>query len=49
MRSEETRMKAWNRIDGCLGADPSKAHGVAALHDGEAKLRVCYKKIAAKP
>ena len=49
LRSEETRMKAWNRIDGCLGADPSKAHGVAALHDSEAKLRACYKKIAAKP
>lgn len=49
LRTEETRMKAWNRIDGCLGADPSKAHGVAALHDGEAKLRACYKKIAAKP
>ena len=48
MRSEETRMKAWNRIDGCLGADPSKAHGVAALHDGEAKQRACYNKIAAK-
>jgi hypothetical protein len=49
LRSEEIRMKAWNRIDGCLGADPSKAHGVAALHDGEAKLRACYKKIAARP
>jgi len=49
LRSEEVRMKAWNRIDGCLGADPSKGHGVAALHDGEAKQRACYKKIAAKP
>jgi hypothetical protein len=49
MRTEETRMTAWSRIDGCLGADPSKARGVAALHDGEAKLRACYKKIAAKP
>jgi hypothetical protein len=49
MRTEDTRMKAWNRIDGCLGADPTKAHGVAALHDGEAKQRACYNKIAAKP
>jgi hypothetical protein len=49
LRTEDTRMKAWNRIDGCLGADPSKAHGVAALHEGEAKLRACYSKIAAKP
>jgi len=48
-RTEDTRMKAWNRIDGCLGADPTKAHGVAALHDGEAKQRACYNKIAAKP
>lgn len=49
MRSEDNRVKAWSRIDGCLGADPSKVHGVAALHDGEAKQRVCYGKIAAKP
>ena len=48
LRTEETRMKAWNRIDGCLGADPAKARGVAALHDGEAKERACYAKIAAK-
>jgi hypothetical protein len=49
MRTEDTRMKAWNRIDGCLGAEPSKAHGVAALHDGEARTRACYAQIAAKP
>ncbi|MEO7731841.1 MAG: hypothetical protein ABIY55_12770 [Kofleriaceae bacterium] len=49
LRSEEARMKAWNRIDGCLGADPAKTHGVAALHDGEARERACYQKIAAKP
>jgi hypothetical protein len=49
MRAEETRMKTWNRIDGCLGADPSSAQGVAALHDGEAKTRACYNQIAAKP
>jgi len=48
-RTEDTRMKAWNRIDGCLGADPTKVHGLAALHDGEAKQRACYRKIAAKP
>jgi hypothetical protein len=49
LRTEDQRMKAWNRIDGCLGADPAQAHGVAALHDGEAKERACYQKIAAKP
>jgi hypothetical protein len=49
MRIEETRMKTWNRVDGCLGADPPPAHGVAALHDGEARARACYSKIAAKP
>lgn len=48
-RTEDTRMKTWNRIDGCLGADATKVHGVAALHDGEAKQRACYNKIAAKP
>jgi hypothetical protein len=49
MRTEDNRMKAWNRIDGCLGADPPPAHGVAALHDGEARTRACYAQIAAKP
>ncbi len=49
LRIEDTRLKAWSRIDGCLGADPTKARGVAALHDGEAKQRACYNKIAAKP
>jgi hypothetical protein len=49
LRTEDTRMKAWNRIDGCLGADPSNARGVVALHDREAKERACYQKIAAKP
>jgi hypothetical protein len=49
LRTEDNRMKAWNRIDGCLGADPTKVHGVAALHDGEAKERACYQKIAARP
>jgi hypothetical protein len=49
MRTEENRMKTWNRIDGCLGAAPPPAHGVAALHDGEASARACYSKIAAKP
>jgi hypothetical protein len=46
---EDTRLLAWNRMDGCIGADPAKAHGVAALHEGEAKLRACYGKIAARP
>jgi hypothetical protein len=49
LRTEANRMKAWNRIDGCLGAEPAKAGGVAALHDREAKERACYQKIAAKP
>jgi hypothetical protein len=49
MRTEDARIKAWNRVDGCLGADPAKAHGVAALHDGEAKTRACYARIAARP
>lgn len=49
MKTEDARLKAWNRIDGCLGAEPSKAHGVAALHDAEARTRACYAKIAAKP
>jgi hypothetical protein len=49
LKTEDARIKAWNRIDGCLAADPSKVHGVAALHDGEAKERACYAKIAAKP
>jgi len=50
MKSEETRMKTWNRIDGCLGGgDPAKARGIAALHDGEARTRACYNQIAAKP
>jgi hypothetical protein len=49
LRTEEARLKAWNRIDACLGADPSKVHGVAALHDGEARERACYARIAAKP
>jgi len=49
MKAEDTRIKAWNRIDGCLGAEPSKAKGVAALHDAEARTRACYAKIAARP
>ncbi|MBC7977784.1 MAG: hypothetical protein H7138_22625 [Myxococcales bacterium] len=48
MRTEEARMKAWNRIDGCLGADAAKAGGVAGLHEREAKERACYQKMAAK-
>jgi len=49
MRIEETRMKTWNRIDACLGAEPSKARGIGALHDAEARTRACYGQIAAKP
>lgn len=49
LRVEDNRIKAWSRLDACVGADPSKARGVAALHDGEVKLRACYAKLAAKP
>jgi len=49
MKSEDTRIKAWNRVDGCLSAEPGKAQGVAALHEAEAKTRACYARIAAKP
>jgi hypothetical protein len=49
MKAEDTRLKAWNRIDGCLGAEPSKAHGIAALHEAEVRTRACYAKIAARP
>jgi hypothetical protein len=49
MKAEDTRLKAWNRIDGCLDAEPGKPRGVAGLHDAEAKARACYAKIAARP
>ncbi len=48
LRTEEARMKTWNRIDGCLGADAAKVSGVAGLHEREAKERACYQRIAAK-
>jgi hypothetical protein len=49
MKTEDARIKAWNRLDGCLGAEPGKAQGVAGLHQAEARTRACYAKIAAKP
>ena len=49
MKSEATRMKVWDRVDGCLAAEPGKAQGVAALHDAETRTRACYARIAAKP
>lgn len=49
LRTEEARLRAWNRIDGCLAANPAATHGVAALHAREARERACYQKIAAKP
>lgn len=49
MKTEDTRIKAWNRIDGCLGSEPGKGQGVAALHDAEARTRACYAKISPKP
>ena len=49
MKAEDARLKAWNRIDTCLGAEPGKARGVAALHEAEAKSRACFAKIAARP
>jgi hypothetical protein len=48
MKTEDARIKAWNRIDGCLGSEPPKGQGVAALHDAEARTRACYAKIASK-
>lgn len=49
MKTEDARIKAWNRIDGCLGSEPAKGQGVAALHDAEARTRACYAKIAPRP
>ncbi len=46
MKTEDARIKAWNRIDGCLGSEPAKGRGVAALHDAEARTRACYAKIS---
>lgn len=48
LKVEDARIKAWSRVDGCL-ADETKAQGVAALHDAEARTRACYAKIATKP
>ena len=45
LHTEDVREKLWSKIDGCLGADPSSAKGVAALHDGEAKQRTCYSQV----
>jgi hypothetical protein len=49
LRTEDTRMAAWNRIDGCLAAEPPRAQGVAGLHDAEARTRACYTQVAARP
>jgi hypothetical protein len=49
MKTEDARIKAWNRIDGCLGSEPANGQGVAALHDAEARTRACYAKIAPRP
>ncbi len=49
MKTEDARLKAWNRLDGCLGGEPPKGQGVAALHDAEARTRACYAKIAPRP
>ena len=49
MKTEDARIKAWNRIDGCLGSEPAKGKGVAALHDAEARTRACYAKISPRP
>jgi hypothetical protein len=49
MKTEDARIKAWNRLDGCLGAEPAKGQGVAALHDAEARTRACYAKITPRP
>jgi hypothetical protein len=49
MKTEDARIKAWNRLDGCLGAEPAKGQGIAALHDAEARTRACYAKIMPRP
>jgi hypothetical protein len=48
LKVEAARLKAWDRVDGCLAGE-TRAQGVAALHDAEARTRACYAKIAAKP
>jgi len=48
MKTEDARIKAWNRIDGCLGSE-GKGQGVATLHDAEARTRACYAKISLRP
>ena len=49
LRSEDVRIKAWNKIDACLSTDPADTHSVPALHNLESKVRACYAKVAAKP
>jgi hypothetical protein len=49
LRSEDVRVRAWNKIDACLSTDPADTHSVPALHNLESKVRACYAKIAAKP
>jgi hypothetical protein len=49
MKTEDARIKAWNRLDGCLGAEPAKGQGVAALHDAETRTRACYAKLMPRP
>lgn len=49
MKTEDARIKVWNRIDGCLGSEPSNARQVAALHDAESRTRACYAKLTPRP
>ena len=49
LRSEDVRVRAWNKVDACLSTDPADAHSVPALHNLESKVRACYARIAAKP
>jgi hypothetical protein len=46
LRTEDVRVKTWNKIDGCLSTDPADAHSVPALHNIESKVRACYARIA---
>lgn len=48
LKVEDNRIKAWNRMDACLAADPGTLTGMAALLEAEVKERACYARIAAK-
>jgi hypothetical protein len=49
LRTEDVRVKTWNKVDACLSTDPADAHSVPALHNIESKVRACYARIAVRP